>query len=527
MNSARDQSATEMRDRRTALEMASPQVLSIEQQQVEIARLTRERDEALRMADARTQQQSSNAPLVLGNAPDPRNGAAPGMQIQPQTGARPSNTYDGQYAGFPSPGNQPTSSGRRVQNGLYPNNQSPQFNPNSQGIQQTGSQNQSVGTNGQRIEPALHQTDRGIDPRTGRPWNSQVQQMEGQQPLLVPNGLSPQNPGAADSGAAPSVRAASFEEAKRRAALAGLGGPELMFPVTTPEGGNRMAPGSGSTFGGSGFPPPQRMLPMDAAPHDLHQLMEAPSGEMTVQPNNLGQLNSPAGRSFSNPNFDQRLAPQIPLDSPMGNQGTNYQDQVNSSQRYGQQRPAPQYEQYDPPQSPPNADMTITPRRPSEYDSMDHSRDRVNTELNQYGQSFQHNPAQYNSNSWNHTPTPANGLPNQPQAENPNQWVAPSWNQQQFAPSLTPPPYPGRSTPATGEDQYSTQRDYGSQYDDSGTSGNASDAARGSAAGTMSSEPAPIYSPGVQVPAAYNGGNRSSYSGSPGYDGPRITPAGR
>ena len=165
------------------------------------------------------------------------------------------------------------------------------------------------------------------------PLNTQIQQMDGQPPLLIPNGIEGSGQSGNTGGATPAGRIADFEEAKRRAAMAGLGGPDMMFPMATPVGGNRMAPGSGSTFNGGQFPAPQRMLPTEAAPHDLQQLMQSPSGNMTVQPNDMGMLNSPTGRSFSNPNFDQRLSPQIPIESPLGSQGMGYQDQVNTAQQ--------------------------------------------------------------------------------------------------------------------------------------------------------------------------------------------------
>ncbi len=528
MDNAREQSLAEMRDNHKTLDQASAPALTIEQQQAQIAQLKWERDEALRMVDARAQQ-SSNTPLVLDSPPLQTGGVVPAMQIQPQIPSRPANTI----AGTPNSGNQPNSSGNRVQNGFYPNRPLPQPPQDPHDIMQAGSQNQAGGPNGQRIEPAIHLTDREIDPRTGRPRNTQIQQMEGREPLLVPNGLSTpdqQDPQFHGPGAASSGRAASFEEAKRRAAMAGLGGPEMMFPVTTPEGGNRMAPGSGSTWNGGQFPQPQRFLPMDAAPHNLQQLMDAPSGEMTVQPNHMGQLNSPAGRSFSNPNFQQPLSPQIPLDSPLGNQGTNYANQVDSAQRFSQQQlqqSPPSQQQYEQYSSQPNGDMTITPRPANRYNPGTDPRDSVNSELNQYGQSFQHNSAQSHSNSWNQTPTPSNGLSNPPRAESPSQLMGSSWNQQQLAPQLTPPPYLGRSNQSAGADQYSTQRGYETQYGGTDSPQSGGESYEGSSASARYSEPAPIYSPGVQAPPAYHGGSRSSYSGGPGYNGPRITPASR
>ena len=523
--SARDDSAADWQQKRTALEAVAPPTRTMEQQQAMIAQLEWERDEALRLVEARSRQ-SSNTPLVLDTPTDHRGD----MQIQPQFQSRPTNTWEGQSVGTTFPGNRPSSSGRRVQNGFYPSDTSPQFPQQTNNIEQTGSRNPAVGPNGQPIKQALHQTSRQIDPRTGRPANSQVQQMEGQQSSLVPGGLSTPQPETHNPEAAPSGRVATFEEAKRRAALAGLGGPDSMFPVTTPEGGNRMAPGSGSTFGGSGFQQPPRMLPMDAAPHDLRQLLEAPSGQYTVPPNHSGMLNSPSGPSFSNPNFQQPLSPQIPLDNPMGNAGTNYSDQVYSAQQPYQQQPqqfSPAQQQYDQYPSQPQEGMAITPRAPGSHDRGDDARNRVNAELNQYGQSLQYNPAQYNSNSWNNTPTPSNGLPNQPRAENPNQLMTPGWNHQQYAPRMTPPPYPGRPTPSGSEDQYSTPRGYGAQSEYAPTPGNGYESSSGMTGDARDSEPAPIYSPGIQAPAPYNGGNRSTYSGGQGYGGPRIIPAPR
>ena len=524
MNTAREQSMTEMRDKRTALDMATPETYTVEQQQAMIAQLTWERDQALRLADARSQQ-SSNTPLVLGNSASPSPGGVPGMQIRPQNDASSSPASDSmsfdsrQSNARP---NQLTSNagGRRAQNTLYPDGSGSQRGPGREGVEQASGQTQPMDRNGQRlVDQAFHETDRGIDPRTGMPLNTQIQQTDGQPPLLIPNGIGSSNSNGTNSGASPSGRVANFEEAKRRAAMAGLGGPEMMFPMATPEGGNRMAPGSGSTFNGGQFPAPQRMLPTDAAPHDLQQLMQSPSGNMTVQPNDMGMLNSPAGRSFSNPNFDQRLSPQIPIESPLGSQGMGYRDEVYSAQRNGQQpQQSPDYGQPGQRSGNPNYALGTQNEYPPSYDS----RHRVNAELNQYGQSFQHNPAQYNSNSWNHTPTPANGLPNQPQIENPNQLMTPSWNQQQYTPSLTPPPYRGGQTQLQGDDRPAMSGGAGTY------SGDSNPMSRGNnSAGAMYSEPAPIYSPGVQSPSAYSSGTRSANTYGQSFDGPRITPATR
>ncbi len=526
MTTAREQSMSEMRDKRTALEMATPQTYTVEQQKAMIAQLTWERDEALRLAEARTQQ-SANTPLVLGNSASPSSGGTPVMQIRPQNGTQSASPNGSSYAEGRQPASdqaRPFVNTRRAENALYPGGTRSQQGPGRNGIEQASGQTQPMDRNGQRlVDQAFHETDRGIDPRTGMPLNTQIQQTDGQPPLLIPNGMGSSSQGANSPGASPSGRVASFEEAKRRAAMAGLGGPEMMFPMTTPEGGNRMAPGSGSTFNGGQFPAPQRMLPTDAAPHDLQQLMQSPSGNLTVQPNDMGMLNSPAGRSFSNPNFDQRLSPQIPIESPLGSQGMGYRDEVYSAQRNGQQpQQSPDYGQPEQDGSQRSGNPNYALGTQNEYPPRYDSRHRVNAELNQYGQSFQHNPAQYNSNSWNHTPTPANGLPNQPQVENPNQLMTPSWNQQQYTPSLTPPPYRGNQTQLRGEERPAMSGGAGTY------SGDSNSMSRGNnSAGAMYSEPAPIYSPGVQSPSAYNSGTRSANTYGQSFDGPRITPATR
>ncbi len=530
MTAARDQNAADWQRKKSALEQASSPALTIEQQKATIAQLEWERDQAYRMAEARTQQ-SSNQPLVLGGPSTPSERATPGQQPQMQNGASPGNSSDGQfYAGTQQqlPPIQPPNyqGGRRVRNELYPSGTPPQVGQNRNEIQQATGQNQEPGPNGRRpVDQAYLETNRGVDPRTGRPLNSGIQQMEGQQPLLVPQGLDNSTSGPNLQGASPVDRIATFEDAKRRAAMAGLGGSEMMFPMPTIEGAQRIAPGTGGTFGGSGFPQPQRMLPMDAAPHDLNLLMQAPSGQMTVQPNNMGMLNSPTGPSFSQPNFEQRLAPQIPLVSPLGNQGTNYQDQADAAQQSRTYQPAPQFPQS---QDPRNGEMTISPQSQGDSGLRQDSRNQVNSELYQYGQSFRNNPAQQNDNAWNQTPTSAYGVPNQPQTENPNQLVTPDWNQQQLAPRMTPPPYPGRPS-QFGDEQSSQQRSDGGAFGDSSSQYSNSGAAGSVMAGASYSEPPAIYSPGIRVPAAYGNGNRSESSSgqSRSFNVPRITPAGR
>lgn len=512
MTTARDQSMAEMRDKRTALEMATPPAYSTEQQKAMIAQIEWERDEALRLAEARIQQ-VSNTPLVLGGSASSAPGEAPGMQIRPRNGFSSANQTP------------PLVNTRRATNAFYPEGAGSSQSQNREGIEQVNGYGRAAGPQGQRpVDQAYHQTDRGIDPRTGMPLNTQVQQMDGRPPLLIPNGIANSGTGENPQGASPSGRTASFEDAKRRAALAGLGGPEMMFPMSTPEGGNRMAPGSGSTFNGGQYPAPQRMLPTNAAPHDLQQLMQAPAGQMTVQPNDLGMLNSPTGRSFSNPNFDQPLSPQIPIVSPLGSQGMMYQDQVDSAQRSGQQQQQqpPYYSSAEQDRSQRTENTGGSQYSPNQYPPSYDSRNRVNSELNQYGQSFQHNPAQYNSNSWNHTPTPASGLSNQPQVQSPNQLMTPSWNQQQYTPNMSPLPYRGSQTSSPSEERSSGPGGTGTSYGDSRSmnQGNAS-------AGVMYSEPPAIYSPGVQTPSAYSNGSRSPNTYDQSFNGLRITPGNR
>lgn len=516
MVDARQQGVEEMRGKKSALESASSPALTMEQMKAELVQLAKERDEAYRMVQDR-REQASNTPIVMG---DP---AA-------QPGQRSLRSNNGQFYADAAPQGQATSQqpqiypqGKRAANAFFPDRSE------SQGFKNRNDIQQASGPDGQRSnEHALHENDRGMDPRTGERHQG-IEQMEGQQPLLVPN--SDGNPALQSDGQNSAPRQNSSpvsEDAKRRAAMAGMGGPEMMFNVPTisvprVDGGNRLAPGTGSTWNGGQFPAAQRMLPMDAAPHDLNSLMHAPSGEMSVRPNNMGMLNSPSGRSFSDPNFQQRLNPQIPIESPLGSQGLNYQEQANPSQRQGPpQYPQPQYQQqqssYESPgnssPSPGNAVQGFDPRS------------GINADLQQYGQTMQYNSAQQNSNGWNHTPTPANGLPNQPQVGSPNQLMSAGWNQQQLTPRITPPPYQGRSS-QSGDEQSSSNGGYGSSNGDSRWQGGSSDQSGFPQSGGQSAEPPAIYSPGAQVPAEYNSGNRASGPYGQGYNGPRIIPAGR
>ena len=521
MENARDQSETDLRDRQTALDRATAPTLTIDELKAEVARLEWERDQAERLRVAHAEQ-SANTPLVLDYPSPVQNQAVPRMQIQPQTGSHHGNEQ--QFAGTQPPAAtiqpSPYQGGRRVLNGFYPEGSPSQPGQNRSDIEQAGAQNQPLGPNSRRpVDQAYHQTNQGIDPRTGRPFNSVIQQTQGQQPLIVPNGI-----GGSDQGAAAPERVATFEDAKRRAAMAGLGGPEMMFPMPTLEGTQRMAPGSGSSWGGNGFSPPQRMLPMDMAPHDLQKLMEAPSGQYTVQPNNSGMLNSPSGPSFSNQNTNQRLAPQISIESPMGHQGMTYQDQANSAQPPNPRQQPGQYQQYQPT---PTNEMSITPRPQGYSDPNYDSRNHVNSDLNQYNQLLQHNPAQNHESSWTQTPTPAYGVPNQPQVDSPNQLMAPAWNQQQLTPRMTPPPYQSRPG-QTGYEQSSVPGDSGTSFSNSNTRSSEADSSRSTTTGATYPGPSAIYSPGARVPQAYGNGNRVSNSyGQSNSNGPRIIPSGR
>ena len=158
--------------------------------------------------------------------------------------------------------------------------------------------------------------------------------------------------------------------------------------------------------------------------------------------------------------------------------------------------------------------MSINPQPKGYGESSYDSRQRVNSELYDYGRSFEHNPAQRNESAWRETPSPVYGVPNQPQAGNPSQLMTPGWNQQQLSPQITPPPYPGR--PAQPAEDYSAPPQAGN-----------SAPSQSQGTGFNRSEPAPIYSPGVRVPAAYGSGNRTQDSYEQSGNGPRITPARR
>lgn len=479
LDDARQQSITELHERQSTLQQHTVQPLPPDALKDRIAQLEAERDAALRAMETQT---AANTPLVIG----PR-GSVQGVQIQPQ----PRNA--------PNPSeltsNPPQYAPRKAANSLYPNGV-PNQNPNN--IQQAGGQSQPYGPNGQRpIEQALHQTDRQIDPRTGLPRQDNIQQTQGQSGgMLVPNTFSPpaDQPGSGIQEIPPSAAVDRFEEAKRRAALVGMGGPEMMFPVV--EGTQRLAPGTGSTFNGGQYPAPQRYLPTDAAPHDLNQLLNAPSGQFTVQPNSQGQLNAPTGQTFQNPNFGTPLQPQIAVDSPMG-QPSQYQDQAHAAQ-------------YQPPSHGAQSYGVQGQATPS-YDP----RANINNDLYRSGTTHQYNPSQYNPSATSQIASPSTGVPVDYQAPRSSDLMSP-WNQQSMTPNLSPPPYAGRpaqnDSTAVGVPEFrpapSSQMQPGPSY---------------------YSEPAAIYEPGVQVPQSYhNRGNSGQIRVPTSYSdgtGPRITPS--
>lgn len=484
LEEARQKSLAEMEDRRSTLEAHSSQPLSIDEMKARIAQLEAEKEAAHRSFEAQT---AANTPLVIADAPQ---GFAPGMQIQPQPRTPPPAYTDPDNVLTSNP---PKYAPRKVENSLYPHGVPGQY---PSGIQQASGQATPYGPNGQRpIEQALHETDRQVDPRTGLPRQDNIQQTQGQSDgLFVPNTLNPavDQSSAGPAALPPSAAVDRFEDAKRRAAMVGMGGPEMMFPVV--EATQRLAPGTGSTFNGGQYPAPQRYLPMDAAPHDLNSLINAPSGQFTTQPNDKGQLNAPTGQTFQNPNFGgQQLQPQIPINSPMG-QPALYQDQANAAhyqpQIYGSQNQATP--SYDP-------------------------RANINGDLYRSGTTHQYNPSQYNPSVNSQIATPSAGVPSNIHAPRGNDLMAPAWNQQSMTPRVTPPPYPGRPTQnegsAVGTPEFRPAPPAESQPSTS-----------------YYSEPAPIYSPGVQVPQDYRSRGtpvqntfNNSYSG--GGSGPRITPS--
>ena len=558
MESARALSVAEMKRNRSLLEEHSVAGLTNEQLQAKVAQLEQEKFDAERTLATR-QEQANNTPLVLGDAPSRYEGQNPGIQITPQMGQRAASPYPNQgpgpgqlYAGGSPAQSAPRQSqpisrqGRRANNSFYPDDPATAPGQNRNGIDRVSGNDAQWGPNGRAPnESAYYQTNRGIDPRTGRPINPGIQQTEGQEPLLIPNGNGNAYGDPTEGSSSPNNSASQrgntgvSEEAKRRAAMYGMGGPELMFNVPaisapTVNGGNRLAPGTGSAWNGSGYPPVQRMLPMDAAPHDLNKLMQAPTGQMTVQPGEMGMYNPATGRSFSNPNVEQRLQPQINLESPMGNQGMNLPEQTDSSQwpaaGQGQSQPRGQQqptEYGDAPSDSAGQSQSGNASRQSRNTLNNDPRQGINSDLNQYGQMQEYRPSSPYQTGWSQTQTPSSGLANQPVVPRQNQILSQGWNQQQLTPRFDPPPYPGRPTEGN-DDQGSAPLGSGNAPAEYGSSNGNFDSTRSSeAAASYAPEPTAIYSPGIRVPPSYGSGTRATNSYNQSFDGPRIVPGSR
>lgn len=502
MEEARQNDVADMRNRQSTLDKYTEPTLTMDQLKAKVAQLEAERDAAHRSLDVQT---AANTPLVIGDST--AHSATPGMQIQPQTRpAQPAGftdrTFDTNSSLLSS--SPPQSAPRKVVNSMFPNGvpQNSGAQPPS-GIQQAGNQLPSWAVGQPNVQQALHQTKNQLDPRTGLPRQDNIQQTQGQaQGLLVPNSYgqnqTPQNSGLASTAPGYFPGSSSemdsmgqFESAKRRAAMVGMGGPDMMFPIV--EGTQRMTPGTGSTYNGSQYPAPPRYLPSEAAPHDLNQLMNAPSGQYTVQPNDKGQLNAPTGQTFQNPNFGQRLQPEIPVETPLGGPAL-YQEQAGYAQ------------------SPSGVQTSSSNLDP---------RGTVNSELYQFGTEHTYNPSHFNPSVNSQITTPSYGVPNQIQVPRGSEMMTPAWNQQAMTPSVMPPPYPGRpmETPS-----HSNASEFQSVPE-----------AREAPSHTLQyhSEPAPIYSPGIQAPPSYRSrGNMTPANNGriyPMYSesnmGPRINPS--
>lgn len=484
MEEARENSIAELQNRKSTLEAHTVQPLSVDELKIRIAQLEAERDAAHQALDTQT---ASNTPLVIGDA---RQGLASGIQIQPQDRTSPLDTQQPNSSVTTLPPYPP----RRATNSLYPNGVP---NQNRQEIQQTGGQSQPYGPGGQRpIEQALHETDRQLDPHTGLPLRDNIEQTQGQNAgLYVPSTYAPtpamqngQRPETYGPGTeridTPSDAVSRLEDAKRRAAMVGMGGPEMMFPVL--EGTQRLAPGTGSTFNGGQYQAPPRYLPMDAAPHDLNSLMNAPSGQFTTQPNDKGQLNAPTGQTFQNPNFSQPLQPQIPVESPLS-QPSLYRNSSPETHSHPREPASPTY---DP-------------------------RANLNDDMYRQGTTHQYNPSQYNPSVNSRIATPSAGIPQDIQVPRGSDLMSPGWNQPAMTPRFTPPPYPGR--PAQNEGM-----------PDSVPESRQMPPAESQPSASYYSEPAPIYSPGVQAPRDYRSRGtpvQNTFSSTYQSGTPRITPS--
>lgn len=516
----------DMSQMRNSLDAATAQQLTPQQQQAEAFQLQAERDAAQRNS-FNPHNNTANAPIVLDtNGQVVRPGSPPWNQPPPAAiTAAPGPGFQGStiYAptGTPAP-----NGGRPVQNGFHPSH------PNSSTIQVAGHE-QPNGRNGSPVERALHQTQGGIDPQTGMPYQHGIQAAGADS--LVPQGIpASEAPGSehySDPTATPAPlgsRNPGLEEAKRRAAMIGLAGPEMMFPVVN--GTQRMAPGTGSALGAE-YPPVQRYLPTNAQPHDLQAISQAPPLQMTVQPNQLGQINAPTGPSFIQPNLMPMSPSETPVAPPAWGPGTSYQDQATAAQQIpattvprGQTAPA--YPHL--PTDPGNPAAASTESREMRIQPNPDARRSINTELYQYGEATQGgSPPASGQTAWRSTDSPASGTGTpHPQPATGADLMRSTWNPQTMAPRMMPPPYP--DSPATNA------RPGDSNFSNSGISYpagmNTPSTSSQLPMNSGANEPAPIYSPGVRVPPPYQpqpGTPAPAASNYGTYDGPRIRPATR
>lgn len=217
---------------------------------------------------------------------------------------------------------------------------------------------------------------------------------------------------AANGQPASEVSQATFEQARRSAALMGLGvGPGQMFS-TLEHQANRIAAGSNSQFNGTSFPQPSRDLPDMRTPPDLRQ---SPSffqpAEAAPPPNNLGQQMPAAAPNLSSP-----------VQWPAGTVG----DPLGSAV---------------PPAGPVETPVAHAQwaGEPAANDlaSYDETRGRVDQTLQHSMNAWANSPAQA-------IPSPSSGVPFR-QPPPPAQQME-AWNR----PPVSPEPYPNSAQPRTG-----------------------------------------------------------------------------
>jgi hypothetical protein len=208
------------------------------------------------------------------------------------------------------------------------------------------------------------------------------------------------------------VSQATFEQARRSAALMGLGvGPGQMFS-TLEHQANRIAAGSNSQFNGTSFPQPPRDLPDMRTPPDLRQ---SPSffqpAEAAPPPNNLGQQMPAAAPNLSTPPqwpagpagppLGSAVPPAGPVESPVTHAQWAGEPAANELARY------------------------------------DETRGRVDQTLQHSMSAWANSPAQG-------IPSPSSGVPFR-QPPPPAQQME-AWNR----PPVSPEPYPNAAQPRTG-----------------------------------------------------------------------------